>query len=395
MTVSPQQEDGVQVGLIGWRGMVGSVLVQRMRDERDFDLIHPIFFSTSQAGTAAPSIGKPVPTVKDAHDVASLIGTDVLISCQGGEYTTEMYPRLREAGWTGYWIDAASTLRMKDNAVIVLDPVNRAVIDTSLQAGVTDFIGGNCTVSLMLMAMAGLFRAGLVEWVSAMTYQAASGAGAKNMRELVSQMGVLHDSVASLLSDPGSAILDIDRSVTNTLRGSNLPVDNFGHPLAGSLLPWIDKDLGNGQSKEEWKANAEGNKILGREQSPIPMDGLCVRIGSMRCHSQALTVKLTRNVPLPEVESLLAGAHEWVQVVPNQRDASLRELTPAAVSGTLRVPIGRLRKLAMGPEYLSAFTVGDQLLWGAAEPLRRVLRIILGSKSAAGDVSSAAAVSVA
>jgi aspartate-semialdehyde dehydrogenase len=386
----------MQVGLIGWRGMVGSVLVQRMRDERDFDHIDPLFFSTSQAGTAAPSIGKPVPPVKDARDVASLMGTDVIISCQGGDYTNEMYPRLREAGWAGYWIDAASTLRMKDHAVLVLDPVNRRVIDNALRAGVTDFIGGNCTVSLMLMAMAGLFRDGLVEWVSAMTYQAASGAGAKNMRELVSQMGVLHTAAASALADPGSAILDIDRTVTDTLRSASLPVEHFGHPLAGSLLPWIDKDLGNGQSKEEWKALAEGNKILGCEDKPIPMDGLCVRIGSMRCHSQALTVKLTRNLALADIESLLAGAHEWVQVVPNQREASLRELTPAAVSGTLRVPIGRLRKLAMGPEYLSAFTVGDQLLWGAAEPLRRVLRIILGSKASAGDQPRpAAAASVA
>jgi aspartate-semialdehyde dehydrogenase len=323
------------------------------------------------------------------------MGADVLISCQGGDYTTEIYPRLREAGWTGYWIDAASTLRMKDHAVIVLDPVNRAVIDRAVKAGVTDFIGGNCTVSLMLMAMAGLFREGLVEWVSAMTYQAASGAGARNMRELVSQMGVLHAAAAPQLADPNAAILEIDRTVTDTLRSKSLPVENFGHPLAGSLLPWIDKDLGNGQSKEEWKANAEGNKILGRDGSPIPMDGLCVRISSMRCHSQALTVKLTRDVPVPEIESILARAHEWVKVVPNQRDASLRELTPAAVSGTLTVPIGRLRKLAMGPEYLSAFTVGDQLLWGAAEPLRRVLRILLASKTAAGDKPRVAAASVA
>lgn len=371
----------MQVGLIGWRGMVGSVLVQRMREARDFDLINPIFFSTSQAGTAAPSVGKPVPAVKDAHDLAALMGTDVLISCQGGDYTAEIHPRLRAGGWTGYWIDAASTLRMKDHAVIVLDPVNREVIDTALDNGVTDFIGGNCTVSLMLMAMAGLFNAGLVEWVSPMTYQAASGAGAKHVRELVSQMGVVHGAAAARLADPASAILDIDRSVTDTLRSSSLPVEQFGYPLAGSLLPWVDKDLGNGQSKEEWKAMAEGNKILGRQRSPIPMDGICVRIGSMRCHSQALTVKLTRDVPLREIEATIAGAHEWVEVVPNEREASLRGLTPAAVSGTLRVPIGRLRKLAMGPEYLAAFTVGDQLLWGAAEPLRRVLRIIAGAAS--------------
>ena len=379
----------MQVGLIGWRGMVGSVLVQRMREERDFDLINPVFFSTSQSGTAGPAIGKPVPPVKDANDLGALKTADVLISCQGGDYTSEIYPKLRAAGWTGYWIDAASTLRMKDHAVIVLDPVNRGVIDKALDAGVTDFIGGNCTVSLMLMAMAGLFKEGLVEWVTAMTYQAASGAGAKNMRELVSQMGVVHGAAASQLADPGSAIVDIDRTVTDTLRSSALPTEQFGYPLAGSLLPWIDKDLGNGQSKEEWKAIAEGNKILGRERSPIPMDGLCVRIGSMRCHSQALTVKLTRDVPLADIERMLASAHEWVQVVPNRREDSLRELTPAAVSGTLTVPIGRLRKLAMGPEYLTAFTVGDQLLWGAAEPLRRVLRIILGAAKTSTRAESA------
>ncbi len=379
----------MQVGLIGWRGMVGSVLVQRMREERDFDLINPFFFSTSQSGSAGPSIGKPVPPVKDANDLGALKSADVLISCQGGDYTSEIYPKLRAAGWTGYWIDAASTLRMKDHAVIVLDPVNRGVIDKALDAGVTDFIGGNCTVSLMLMAMAGLFKEGLVEWVTAMTYQAASGAGAKNMRELVSQMGVVHAAAASQLADPGSAIVDIDRTVTDTLRSHELPTEQFGYPLAGSLLPWIDKDLGNGQSKEEWKAIAEGNKILGRERAPIPMDGLCVRIGSMRCHSQALTMKLTRDVPLAEIERLLASAHEWVQVVPNRRDESLRDLTPARVSGTLTVPIGRLRKLAMGPEYLTAFTVGDQLLWGAAEPLRRVLRIILGAAKMSGRGVSA------
>jgi len=385
----------MQVGLIGWRGMVGSVLVQRMREERDFDLIDPIFFSTSQSGTAGPSIGKPVAPVKDANDLGALKTADVLISCQGGDYTTEIYPKLRAAGWTGYWIDAASTLRMKDHAVIVLDPVNRGVIDKALESGVTDFIGGNCTVSLMLMAMAGLFKEGLVEWVTAMTYQAASGAGAKNMRELVSQMGVVHGAAASQLADPGSAIVDIDRTVTDTLRSSALPTEQFGYPLAGSLLPWIDKDLGNGQSKEEWKAIAEGNKILGRQSSPIPMDGLCVRIGSMRCHSQALTVKLTRDVPLADIERMLASAHEWVKVVPNRRDDSLRELTPAKVSGTLMVPIGRLRKLAMGPEYLTAFTVGDQLLWGAAEPLRRVLRIILASEAAKPQRAARQAVQVA
>jgi aspartate-semialdehyde dehydrogenase len=376
--------NNMQVGLIGWRGMVGSVLVQRMRDEGDFDLINPVFFSTSQAGATAPAVGRPAGRVKDAHDLAALADADVLISCQGGDYTSEIYPRLRNARWRGYWIDAASTLRMKDHAVIVLDPVNRDVIDRALDAGITDFIGGNCTVSLMLMAMAGLFKADLVEWVSPMTYQAASGAGAKNMRELVAQMGVIHGAASSLLGDPGSAILDIDRVVTDTQRSAALPVEHFGYPLAGSLLPWIDKDLGNGQSKEESKAQAEGNKILGRDKAPIPMDGLCVRIGSMRCHSQALTVKLRRDVPLEDLGQMLAGAHQWVKVVPNEREASLRELTPAAVSGTLQVPIGRLRKLSIGPEYLSAFTVGDQLLWGAAEPLRRTLRIILGVAEASG-----------
>ena len=367
----------MKIGLIGWRGMVGSVLMQRMRAERDFDLIHPVFFSTSQAGGASPDIGRATSPVKDAKNLQDLAECDVLISCQGGEYTTGIHPALRNAGWTGYWIDAASTLRMAQDAVIVLDPVNRDVIDRALDRGGRDFIGGNCTVSLMLMAMTGLFRAGLIEWVSAMTYQAASGAGAQHMRELVSQMGVTHAAVERLLADPAGAIGEIDRTVAATLRSAQLPTSQFGHPLAGSLLPWIDKDLGNGQSREEWKGMAECNKILGRSESPVPVDGLCVRIGAMRCHSQALTVKLTRNVPLVEIESLLASAHEWVKVVPNEKEVTLRDLTPAAVTGTLTVPVGRLRKLAMGDEYLAAFTVGDQLLWGAAEPLRRMLRIII------------------
>ena len=370
----------MQVGLIGWRGMVGSVLVQRMREERDFDLIDPVFFSTSQVGATAPVTGATTaPPVKDAKDLKALASADVLISCQGGDYTTEIFPQLRAAGWNGYWIDAASTLRMKDDAIIVLDPVNRDVIDRGLAQGVKNYIGGNCTVSLMLMATAGLVRAGLVEWVSAMTYQAASGAGAKHMRELVSQMGYVHAAAAALLDNPASAILDIDRTVAGALRASDLPTEHFGHPLAGSLLPWIDKDLGNGQSKEEWKAMAEANKILDRATHPLPVDGLCIRVGAMRCHSQALTIKLTRDVGLPEIEALLAGAHEWVSVVPNEKEASLRALTPATVTGTLSVPIGRLRKLAIGPEYLTAFPVGDQLLWGAAEPLRRTLRILLGA----------------
>jgi aspartate-semialdehyde dehydrogenase len=357
--------------------MVGSVLLQRMREEGDFDLIDPVFFSTSQAGQPGPRAGRHVRPVQNAKDLDTLIAMDTLISCQGGDYTSEIYPRLREAGWTGYWIDAASTLRMADHAVIVLDPVNEPVIDAALERGVKDFIGGNCTVSLMLMATAGLFRAGLVEWVSSMTYQAASGAGAQHMRELVAQMGHVHAAVAPSLRDPASAILDIDRNVTAALRGDDFPAAQFGHPLAGSLLPWIDKDLGNGQSREEWKGLAETNKILGTGNTPIPVDGICVRVGAMRCHSQGLTVKLRRDVPLREIEQVLASGNEWVTVVPNEKEASLRQLTPAAVSGTLTVPIGRLRKLAMGGEYLAAFTVGDQLLWGAAEPLRRMVRILL------------------
>jgi aspartate-semialdehyde dehydrogenase len=353
-----------------------------MREERDFDLIDPVFFSTTQIGATGPAIGKTAPPVMDARDVNALIDNDVLISCQGSEYTTETYPRLRAAGWDGYWIDAASTMRMRDDAVIVLDPVNRDVINQAIDAGIKNYIGGNCTVSLMLMGMIGLIQTGLVEWVSSMTYQAASGAGAKHMRELVAQMGFVHAAAADLLLDPASGILDLDRAVAKAVRSPDLPQEHFGHALTGSLLAWIDKDLGNGQSKEEWKAMAEANKILGRESQPIPVDGLCVRIGSMRCHSQALIVKLTHDVPVPEIETLLAAAHEWVQVVPNEKEQTLRELSPAAVTGTLQVPVGRIRKLAMGPLYLSAFTVGDQLLWGAAEPLRRVLRILIGTPHA-------------
>ncbi len=376
----------MQVGIIGWRDMVGSVLVQRMREERDFDLVDPVFFSTSQAGAPTPEIGKRPSTVKDAKDLRELAAMDVLISCQGGEYTADIHPKLRTSGWTGYWIDAASTLRMADDAVIVLDPVNRPVIDEALANGVKSYIGGNCTVSLMLMATAGLFRAGLVEWVTAMTYQSASGGGAQHMRELVTQMGRTHESVAALLADPASAILEIDRTVSDTLRSPDFPVERFGYPLAGSLLPWIDKDMGNGQSREEWKATAEANKILGlRPGSTVPVEGICVRVGAMRCHSQALTIKLRRDVPLDEVETLLANGHEWVRVVPNDKASSLERLTPTAVTGTLQVPIGRLRKLAMGGEYLSAFTVGDQLLWGAAEPLRRMLGILLESPVASAD----------
>jgi aspartate-semialdehyde dehydrogenase len=366
-----------RVGLIGWRGMVGSVLMERMQAEKDFALIEPTFFSTSQVGAAAPAVASQAPPVKDAKKLTDLQAMDILISCQGGDYTTEIFPRLRAAGWNGYWIDAASTLRMNGDAVIILDPVNRPVIDRALKQGIKNYIGGNCTVSLMLMGLGGLFKHDLIEWLTAMTYQAASGAGAQNMRELVQQMGVLFASVAEQLASPASAILDIDRRVTETLRSANCPVQHFGVPLAGSLIPWIDKDLGNGQSREEWKGMAETNKILGRESSPIPADGICVRIGAMRCHSQALTIKLTKDVPLDDIAGMLATANDWVKVVPNNKEATLRDLTPAAVSGTLTVPIGRLRKLPMGGSYLAAFTVGDQLLWGAAEPLRRMLRILV------------------
>ncbi len=372
-----------KVGIIGWRGMVGSVLVERMRAEQDFDLVAPTFFSTSQAGGRGPDIGRDVGKVADANSIDALAAMDILISCQGGDYTNAIFPRLRAAGWDGYWIDAASALRMQPDAVIILDPVNRDVIDAALAKGIRNYIGGNCTVSLMLMAMAGLFKAGLVEWMTAMTYQAASGAGAANMRELIAQMGALHAAAKPLLDNPASAILELDRKVADTLRSDGVPTEQFGHPLAGSLLPWIDKDLGNGQSREEWKGMAETNKILGLDANPLPIDGVCVRIGAMRCHSQALTVKLTRDVPLVEIEQLLAKANDWVKVIPNQREATLSGLTPTAVTGTLSVPVGRLRKLPMGGEYLAAFTVGDQLLWGAAEPLRRMLRIVLETDVAA------------
>lgn len=365
----------MQVGFVGWRGMVGSVLMGRMREENDFAGIEPVFFTTSNVGGAGPDVGKPVAPLKDAFDIAALKAMDTIISCQGGDYTSAVFSKLREAGWQGYWIDAASSLRMKDDAIIILDPVNDQVIRSGLKRGVKNYIGGNCTVSLMLMGLGGLFDKGLVQWVSSMTYQAASGAGAQNMRELISQMGRVHASVADKLADPASAILDIDRQVADTLRSAEFPQEHFGAPLAGSLLPYIDKQLDNGQSREEWKAQAEANKILGN-QSPIPMDGLCVRIGAMRCHSQALTIKLKKDLPLAEIEQIIASSNEWVKLIPNTREASLRELTPAKVTGTLSIPVGRLRKMNMGPEYLSAFTVGDQLLWGAAEPLRRMLRIL-------------------
>ncbi|MBG6285964.1 MULTISPECIES: aspartate-semialdehyde dehydrogenase [Pseudomonas] len=366
-----------RVGLIGWRGMVGSVLMQRMLEERDFDLIEPVFFTTSNVGGEGPSIGKDIAPLKDAYSIEELKTLDVILTCQGGDYTSEVFPKLREAGWQGYWIDAASSLRMQDDAVIVLDPVNRKVIDNSLDAGTRNYIGGNCTVSLMLMALGGLFEAGLVEWMSAMTYQAASGAGAQNMRELIKQMGAINASVADDLANPSSAILDIDRKVAEAIRSDAMPIENFGAPLAGSLIPWIDKELPNGQSREEWKGQAETNKILGRFKNPIPVDGICVRIGAMRCHSQALTIKLNKDVPIADIEGMISQHNPWVKLIPNQREISMRELTPAAVTGTLSVPVGRLRKLNMGSQYIGAFTVGDQLLWGAAEPLRRMLRILL------------------
>ncbi|KOR29889.1 aspartate-semialdehyde dehydrogenase [Achromatium sp. WMS1] len=367
-----------RVGFVGARGMVGSVLMERMRQEKDFDLIEePRFFSTTQIGQPGPTIGKFIPPFADALDLESLGTMDVIITCQGGEYTKEVYPKLRNHGWSGYWIDAASALRMNDNAIIILDPVNREVIDEALTEGIRDYIGGNCTVSLMLMALSGLFKANLVEWISSMTYQAASGAGANNMRELVAQMGAIHGATANLLNDPDTPILDIDTTVANIIQNGNLPTKNFGTSLAGSLIPWIDKQLPNGQSREEWKGQAETNKILNRVTDIIPVDGVCVRVGTMRCHSQALTIKLNQNVPISEIETLVAHAHEWVKIVPNNQEDTIRYLTPAAVTGHLHIPIGRIRKLNMGGEYLTAFTVGDQLLWGAAEPLRRMLRILL------------------
>lgn len=366
------------VGLVGWRGMVGSVLMGRMRDENDFDGINAHFFSTSQTGQAAPAEGGAGALLKDANDVGQLAEMDIVISCQGGDYTKAVHGKLREAGWQGFWIDAASSLRMSESSVIVLDPINRKVIDDAIDSGTKDFIGGNCTVSLMLMGLGGLFEHDLVEWITPMTYQAASGGGARHMRELISQMGVIRDSVKDQLDDPASAILTIDQIVAETMRAENFPVDQFGVPLAGSLIPWIDSQLDSGQSREEWKAEVESNKILGRQDSPIPIDGICVRVGAMRCHSQALTIKLKKDVAISEIEAMLAANNPWAKVIPNEREITAKELTPTQVNGTLSVPVGRLRKLSMGPEYLSAFTVGDQLLWGAAEPLRRTLNILLG-----------------
>lgn len=367
-----------KVGFVGWRGMVGSVLMDRMRAENDFSVIdEPVFFTTSNVGGDAPDIGKPVPALKDANDINELKAMDAIVSCQGGDYTKAVYADLRNSGWQGYWIDAASSLRMDDSAIIVLDPVNRDVIDSGLSSDVKTFIGGNCTVSLMLMGLGGLFKADAIEWMTSMTYQAASGGGARHMRELITQMGLIRDEVATELADLASAILAIDKKVADKIASSTLPSDNFGVPLAGSLIPWIDVKLDNGQSKEEWKAYAETNKILGRQDSPIAIDGTCVRIGAMRCHSQAFTIKLKQNIPMDEIEQMLAEANDWVKVIPNERDLSAANLSPVTVTGTLDIPVGRLRKMNLGDDFLNAFSVGDQLLWGAAEPLRRMLRIVI------------------
>ena len=375
---------GNLVGLVGWRGMVGSVLMDRMQTEGDFELIEPVFFSTSNSGGKAPAQAKNETTLKDAFDIDALKKCDIIISAQGGDYTSEVFPKLRASGWTGHWIDAASTLRMEANAVIVLDPVNMPVIQQALAKGGNNWVGGNCTVSCMLMGVGALYKAGLVEWMSTQTYQAASGGGAQHMRELLTQYGTLNAEVKSLLDDPKSAILEIDRKVIAKQRSlSSVETANFGVPLGGSLIPWIDKDLGNGMSKEEWKGMAETNKILGQgegfDSTAIPVDGFCVRVGAMRCHSQALTFKLNKNVPVADLEAMIAADNQWVKVVPNNREATVRDLTPVAVTGTMTIPVGRIRKLAMGPDYVGAFTIGDQLLWGAAEPLRRMLRILLAA----------------
>ena len=369
----------MHVGFVGWRGMVGSVLMQRMQEENDFKEFKSTFFSTSQTGSPAPAFAESHSALKDAHNVPDLLAMDIILSCQGGDYTSDIYPKLRTAGWQGHWIDAASSLRMEEDAVIVLDPVNGDLIQDAFKKGNKNWIGGNCTVSLMLLALDGLFKKDLIEWVSSMTYQAASGAGAKNMRELISQMGTIYDHAKNLVENPNSSILDIDKNVSSTIKSKDFPVDNFGVPLAGSLIPWIDKDLNNGQSKEEWKGSAETNKILGRSDHPIVIEGLCVRVGAMRCHSQALTIKLKKNISLEEINQTISSANAWVKLIPNEREISMNELSPASVSGKLSIPIGRIRKLNMGPEYISAFTVGDQLLWGAAEPLRRILRILITS----------------
>jgi len=366
-----------RVGFVGWRGMVGSVLMERMLAEKDFSGFEPLFFTTSQVGQKGPEIGVDIPPLKDAYDIKTLSTMDIVVSCQGGGYTSKAYTELRKTGWGGYWVDAASTLRMEKKSIIVLDPVNRNVIEKGLKDGIKDFIGGNCTVSLMMMALGGLFEKDLIEWLTSMTYQAASGAGAKNMRELVSQMRVIGDQAKDLLDNPASAILELDKTVTDTIRSDVYPYENFGAPLAASLIPWIDRPMENGQTREEWKGLVETNKIIGRDENPIPIDGQCVRIGSMRCHSQAFTIKLKQSVGLDEINDILASNNDWVEVIPNIKENTLEKLTPAYATGTLKVPVGRIRKMNIGEDYLTAFSVGDQLLWGAAEPLRRILNIIL------------------
>ncbi len=366
----------LKIGFIGWRGMVGSVLMGRMIEEQDFEGFEPVFFTTSNVGGKGPDVGIESPPLKDAYDVNLLSAVDIIVTCQGGDYTKKVYPELRKQGWDGYWVDSASTLRMDDDSIIVLDPVNRSVIDSGLSAGVKAYVGGNCTVSLMLMALSGLFASGYIEWISSMTYQAASGGGAKHMKELIAQMKVLGNACGGLLDDPASSAIVVDDVVTRELRQSSFPVENFGAPLAGSLLPWIDSPMESGQTREEWKGYVETNKVL-QTKKPIPVDGVCVRVGAMRCHSQGLTIKMNKDVPLDEISEIIGQGNQWVELVPNDKESTLKSLTPAAVNGTRKVPVGRLRKMLMGPEYLAAFTVGDQLLWGAAEPIRRILRIII------------------
>jgi aspartate-semialdehyde dehydrogenase len=366
----------LRIGFVGWRGMVGSVLMGRMNEEQDFKGFEPVFFTTSNVGGKGPDVGLDIPLLRDAYDIDLLSSLDIVVTCQGGDYTKEVYPRLKGSGWPGYWIDSASSLRLADDAIIVLDPVNRSVIDTGLSSGIKTYVGGNCTVSLMLMGLSGLFAEGVIQWISVMTYQAASGAGAKNMKELIAQMVVLGNAAKALVDDPASSAIDIDRVVTEQMRGAAFPTDNFLAPLAGSLIPWIDSPMESGQTREEWKGQVETNKILGTKE-PIPVDGLCVRVGAMRCHSQGLTIKLTKDVPIDKVAEIIQNGNPWVTLVPNDKDSTLKNLTPAAVNGTLTVPVGRLRKMLLGPEYVAAFTVGDQLLWGAAEPIRRILNIVI------------------
>jgi len=371
-----EEESMLRIGFVGWRGMVGSVLMGRMREEKDFGGYEPIFFTTSNVGGQGPDVGLDIPPLKDAYDKALLSSCDIVVTCQGGDYTKKVYPELRGSGWSGYWIDSASALRMEKDSIINLDPVNRSVIDQGLASGIKAFVGGNCTVSLMLMALSGLFASGHIQWISTMTYQAASGAGAKHMRELIEQMAVIVPACKALLEDPASTAIEIDEKVTGELRGNNLPVDNFGVPLAASLIPWIDSAMESGQTREEWKGSVETNKIL-QTKKFIPVDGICVRVGAMRCHSQGLTIKLDKDLPLDEISDIIQQGNDWVKLVPNDKETTIRELTPAAVNGTLTVPIGRLRKMLMGPDFVAAFTVGDQLLWGAAEPIRRILNIVI------------------